>query len=88
MGVDEKPTEGVEPSTYALRNARSSSANSTHSTAYVESHPAYVLPDALTPELARIVASWPDLPPHIRAAVLTLVDSVAARRFNPGEPVG
>jgi hypothetical protein len=23
--------------------------------------------------LARVIESWPDLPPHIRAAVLTLV---------------
>jgi hypothetical protein len=25
------------------------------------------------PDLARVVAAWPDLPPHIRAAVLALV---------------
>jgi hypothetical protein len=25
------------------------------------------------PDLSRIIAAWPDLPPHIRAAVLALV---------------
>jgi hypothetical protein len=25
------------------------------------------------PDLARIVSTWPDLPPHIRAAVLALI---------------
>jgi hypothetical protein len=27
------------------------------------------------PNLARVLAAWPDLPPHIRAAVLALVES-------------
>ena len=27
----------------------------------------------IAPDLARVVAAWPDLPPHIRAAVLALV---------------
>jgi hypothetical protein len=25
------------------------------------------------PDLARVVTAWPDLPPHIRAAVLALI---------------
>jgi hypothetical protein len=25
------------------------------------------------PDLARVIATWPDLPPHIKAAVLALV---------------
>ena len=28
------------------------------------------------PDLARVIATWPDLPPHIKAAVLTLVAAV------------
>jgi hypothetical protein len=32
------------------------------------------------PDLARLVAAWPDLPPHIRAAVLALVDSTHTTR--------
>jgi hypothetical protein len=27
------------------------------------------------PDLARVIAAWPDLPPHIKAAVLALVES-------------
>jgi hypothetical protein len=27
------------------------------------------------PGLARLVAAWPDLPPHIKAAVLALLDA-------------
>ncbi len=33
----------------------------------------------LDPELARIVAAWPDLPDPIRRAVLALVGTVAVR---------
>jgi hypothetical protein len=29
------------------------------------------------PDLARVVSAWPDLPPHIRAAVLALVDTAS-----------
>ena len=34
-------------------------------------------------ELARVVAAWPDLPDHIQAAVLALVDSGGPRRSPP-----
>jgi hypothetical protein len=37
-----------------------------------------LLPDAGTdPDLARVVTAWPDLPPHVRAAVLALVQTSA-----------
>src|SRR5262245_268708 len=32
-------------------------------------------PNTPDPDLARILAAWPSLPPHIRAAVLVLVQS-------------
>jgi len=30
----------------------------------------------IDPDLAGIIIAWPDLPPHIKAAVLTLVAAV------------
>jgi hypothetical protein len=30
----------------------------------------------LNPDLARVVAAWPDLPAHIKAAVLALIQTV------------
>jgi hypothetical protein len=33
------------------------------------------LPPEVDPELARVLAAWPDLPHHIRAAILALVSS-------------
>jgi hypothetical protein len=27
------------------------------------------------PDLARVVAAWPDLPPHIKAAVLAMIQT-------------
>jgi hypothetical protein len=38
------------------------------------SHPQGVL---LPPALARIAEAWPGLPPHIREAILTLIDATA-----------
>jgi hypothetical protein len=32
-------------------------------------------PSPADPDLARVVTAWPDLPPHIRAAVLALVQA-------------
>jgi hypothetical protein len=32
------------------------------------------------PDLARVIASWPELPPHIRAAVLALVGTAPAAK--------
>jgi hypothetical protein len=29
------------------------------------------------PDLARVVTAWPDLPPHIKAAVLALIGTVS-----------
>jgi hypothetical protein len=31
---------------------------------------------AADPDLARVIDAWPDLPPHIKAAVLALVGSI------------
>jgi hypothetical protein len=33
-------------------------------------------PTPADPDLAGIITAWPDLPPHIKAAVLTLVAAV------------
>jgi hypothetical protein len=35
--------------------------------------PQHVPADPIAPDLQRVVEAWPDLPPHIRAAVLALV---------------
>lgn len=35
-------------------------------------------PAAVDPDLARVSAAWPTLPPHIRAAVLALVGTAEA----------
>jgi hypothetical protein len=38
---------------------------------------------AADPDLARVVNAWPDLPAHVRLAVMALVGTVAP---NAGEP--
>jgi hypothetical protein len=40
--------------------------------------PQHVLAAPTDPDLARVVESWPDLPSHIRAAVLALVGTAPA----------
>jgi hypothetical protein len=37
----------------------------------------------MTPELAEIMATWPDLPEAIRAGILAMVKAVPARRDRP-----
>ena len=37
-------------------------------------------PSAAAPDLARVVTAWPDLPPHVRAAVLALVGTAPAAK--------
>ena len=68
---------GLEPRTYGLTCRRSGDettapATTSDATAVSVAHqlPAGAETD---PDLARIVSTWPDLPPHIRAAVLALI---------------
>jgi hypothetical protein len=42
---------------------------------------AHQLPKATDPDLARMVEAWPDLPQHIRAAILAL-----AQTATPHQP--
>ena len=55
-------------------------SKSTDSLHYTAQNPAQLLTKpvekALDPELARVVAAWPDLPDPIRAAIRALVGSV------------
>ena len=66
--------EGLEPSTYGLKDCGSQAIkaeSATGSAAVVGA----VAPRLLDADLARIIDAWPTLPEPIRRAILTLADS-------------
>ncbi len=43
--------------------------------------------DSFAPSIAYIRRAWPSLPPHIREAIFTLIDSALLQQGSEGEPL-
>ncbi len=85
----QKRARRIELPTFSLGSGRHSTENAvntevseggspppSHSASYSTPNPAPEAP--ADPELAAVVAAWPDLPPAIRAGVLALVKAAKA----------
>lgn len=77
-----QPTVGLEPATAGLQNRSCETVNPEKVCTYSQQDPpltpespkqAQIAPTPLPPDLAEIVATWPRLPAHIKAAIRALV---------------
>jgi hypothetical protein len=64
-----------EKSPEVLQGKEVSNTTPNHSTISMVQNPVHLLQK--NPELMQVVENWPDLPEHIRQAILTLVESAA-----------
>jgi hypothetical protein len=79
--LDKRVSDGTRTRDSQIHNLEPISHNSNCSNTYGEPQSPLALPlaqesskpPATDPDLARLLDAWPDLPPHIRAAVLALI---------------